>query len=660
MEKSWPTVRPVCLGLFALVVTASPAQAQEFDVLAYSIDASIEGDQLVETVTLTATSRRPVKALDLELASSMELLACRLDDAEVPFERAQWDLKLDLKAAGSPRGEFTLHFELQGSPYNNQRNRFIRTVISEERAYIRSQYAWYPRRPDDPATYVTRLTVPQEWLVRTAGDLVEQRSEGDRRVWTFTLDAPCRNVGLAAGPYVVVERQGEGGIELDALVSEEHRAGAARLLEIAEQAIGFYSTLLGTIDQERFTLVEMPAAFGGGSGYGETGYALIGCEAFEDPEGATWAESLVAHEVAHTWWGREVLFDDFANEMLATYSTLRYLEEIQGDDPARDERRRFVQRISAVASQHELVALDTIRGWGGNTHPAVYSACAYDRAAMLLHALEREMGRERFDKALGRLFEANRGKSLDYASVRKALGGSRYKRIFDQWGSAALPTLREEHVVEESRSSFRVSGTLRQEGTDRPFAMEVTLRTIGGFRYRDHVVRMKKHAVEFEFSCPFEPQRIVIDPHYHLIRGLGAPPDLKTLDEKIFAVANDPDADDAALLERTIETIREVLAMGPASESVYHTALGRCLFRLGDLDRAVEEFEIALKGGAGGPFHRAWIHLRLGCIHDLRGERDEAVSYYEKTLAAPEKYAAQRSRAVRFSENPYRGYAIDG
>lgn len=652
-------VRLILFGLVSLA-SLSSARGQGLDVLSYRIDGTIEPDRIVETVQMTATSRRPVKLLELQLASSMELLTCRLGEAEVPFERSDWDLRLDLSAVGSPKGDFTLQFQLQGRPYNNQRERFVRTVISDEHAYIRSQYAWYPRRADDPAIYETHLTARDGWYVRTAGELVETRASAGPQTWIYRQAEPCRSVGLVAGDYTVLRLEPDGGVELDALVFGERHEQAFTLLRAAERAIEFGAGLLGPMTEQRFTLVEMPAAFGTGSGYGETGYALIGSGAFEEAAEAPWAVPLVAHEVMHTWWGREVLFSDFANEMLATYTTLRYMEHAHGEAATRDERERFLQRVTSVAEEHGLVDLDSIEGWGHDTHPAVYSACAYDRAAMLLHILERDVGREAFDSSLRELFEAHKGQIIDYAVVKKALGGSRHKWLFDQWEQPGLPRLSEEHESEKSRASYTLEGTLRQEGTEKPFKMDVTLRAIAGDRTHDHLVAMKKREVKFKFTCPFEPEQILIDPDCHLLRVVGGLEDIEALTDAIFEVANSPGAGDPEVLEDTIGKIHKVIASGPESETVLHTALGRCLFRLGRLEEAVEAFEQALKGGAGGPFHRAWVHLRLGCIADLMQDRKQAESYYERTLAADEKYRSQRTLAQRFLERAYRGYAIDG
>ena len=657
-----PSVRVPGLLSLALALHGI-AHGDGADVISYTIDASIQDERIVGTVEIAVSAPRALSEFGLVLASSVEIRSCQLDGRDVPFERSNWDLELDLKAGGSPKGEFTLRFELDGKPYNNQRNKFVRTVISPEHSYIRSQYAWYPRRADDAALYDTRLSVKSGWVARTAGDLQGTEEHDGRVTWHYTLTKPTRSIGLAAGEYVSVKRETDNtGLELNALVFEGHRKGAEALLDVAAESIGFFTSLLGPMSERHFTLVEMPPAFGASSGYGETGYALIGSGAFENTSDASWAPSLITHEVSHTWWGREVGFSNFANEMLATYSTVRFNEQFHGEDAARLERKRFVARACSTANESGLLALDSIVGFGGGADPAAYSACAYGKAAMLLHALELEVGRKPFDTALKKLYEENRGQVIAYADVKKALQGTRHKWVFTQWERDEIPELSVDYETIRSGSSTSVKGTLLQQGTARPFRMDVLLRATAGDRSADHVVKVKKSETSFKFKCDFEPDTLVIDPDSHFVTARVRLANLEALTTSIFAVANSPSSADPEALRRTIKDAHTVIASGQKEEAVYHTAIGRCLFRLGELDEARDEFKTALEGGAGGPFHRAWVHLRLGCVADLKKDRASAKAYYEKVLASSNasNHAAQKERAQRFLENAYRGYEVDG
>jgi aminopeptidase N len=651
---------PAFLALTLL--PTSSASGAELDVISYTIDATIESERLVETVEMSISSATAVGPLELVLASSVELRSCRLEGRDIPFERSGWDLTLDLKAVGSPRGDFTILFELDGKPHNHQRNKFLRTVISPEHSYIRSQYAWYPRRAEDPARYETRLSVRKDWMARTAGDLQGTEESGDRVIWHYLLDKPTSDIGLAAGAYVSVTRQTDIDLELNALVFEGHEGGAEILLDTAARSIEFFTSLFGPMSERHFTLVEMPPAFGSGSGYGETGYALIGSGAFENAGSASWAESLIVHEVSHTWWGREVVFSDFASEMLATYSTMRFNEQFNGPDAARAERKSFIRRSCSTASEKGLLSLDSIVGFGGSADPAIYSACAYGKAAMLLHALEREAGRRSFDAALKELFEDNRDQTLSYAEVKRQLPGARHKWVFTQWEQAEIPEMSVEYEVKKSGSSYGVKGTLIQQGTDRPFRMEVSLRASAGDEFTEHVVKVRKEETAFKFKCAFEPEVVVIDPDGHLVTSRESVADVEALTKAIFGVANSPGNADPAALRLAIKNARKVIASGQKKAAVYHTAIGRCLFRLGELDAAKGEFAAALEGGAGGPFHRAWIHLRLGCIADLQKDRKTAEAHYEKVMAFSNasSHDHQKGLAEKFLRKAYRGHSVDG
>jgi len=643
------------LAFLLLSNIAFAVASDDVDVLSYEINAVIENDRIIESVSIHLASKKPLKKLDLTLASVMEITSCCINGLEVPFEQSGWNLELNLRKAGSPKGEFSIQFELEGKPYNNQRNKFIRTNICEDHAYIRQQYAWYPRRKEDPALYDITLKTKKDWLVRTAGDVVEKTVEGDLSVWRFKLKKPCCGTGLAAGPYVNVEQKGEGGVSLNALVFQGHVESAKNLLGFTAQAIKFFTQLFGPMSEKQFTLVEMPPPFGTGSGYGETGYALIGSGAFENDGNASWAESLVAHEVSHTWWGREVGFSNFASEMLATYSTNRYLERFNGKEAAQKERGAFTNRIASTVANGGGVAFEDINGWGRGLDPSVYSAHAYGKGAMVLHILENEMGRSAFDASLKSFFQKHRDQTIDYKTVSKKLGGSKHKWIFKQWGSPEIPTLYEEHEVKKSGSGYGIKGYLFQEGPKKPFKMMVILRAVSGDKSHDHEVEVKKSKTAFKFTCSFDPESIIIDPMHHIIFGKGgADIDVEALTKQAFNVSNSPGQYDKKVLEKAIKDMKKLIELGGGKKSECIAGMGRCLFRLGKYDKAKAELEKAINMRDSGPFWRSWIYLRLGCIADLKKKRSDAIEFYNKAVAVQKGSNTAINQAKQFLKKPYR------
>lgn len=330
-------------------------------------------------------------------------------------------------------------------------------------------------------------------------------------------------------------------------------------------------------------------------------------------------------------------------------------------EAAQSERAGFVENVTRTVAETGAVSLDEIRGFGGGLNPAIYSAHAYGKAAMVLRILECEMGRDAFDEAMKAFFQDNRGKTLDYETVAKALGGRKYKWIFQQWGGIDLPALSEEHEVKASGKSFHVKGQLTQEGTKKPFRMTVTLRATAGDRIYDHRVQVKKSKTAFKFTCPFRPEKVLIDPEHDLVFGQGGVEvDFDTLVKKVFNVVNSPDMGDAAVLERTLTDLDKCIELDGDKKSVYIAGKGRCLFRLGRLDEAKEKLEGAIRMGGFGPFWHSWIYFRLGCIADMKKKRSDAVDYYNQAVAVPKGSDFVIKEARRYLEKPYRSYKKDG
>ena len=128
-------------------------------------------------------------------------------------------------------------------------------------------------------------------------------------------------------------------------------------------------------------------------------------------------------------------------------------------------------------------------------------------------------------------------------------------------------------------------------------------------------------------------------------------------------VANSPKEADPKVLTEALAQLRlarRAQELGDGEHAAAQTGIGRCLFRLGKHDEAALELQAALALGAGGPFHRGWVHLRLGNLDDLRQRRKEALAHYQAVLDNKGASKTTVEMAQRFLATPYRGLAQDG
>ena len=652
------------LFLLALVTaTGSPiALAEETpDAQRYDLAVTLGESRLSVSASIRFAGRPPA-TLALDLVPEMAAVAAEAGGRALSFTRDGDVLSIDLAGVAASEGGFSVLVRAEGSPREEQRSRgFLRSVVRADVAHIRSQVAWYPRRRDDPAVHRITIDAPAAWQVRTAGDFAPPSVAGARAVWTFETAAPIDRAGLAAGPWKLVTAG-----TFDALVAAGDEAATPALLAATRRAIEFHAKDLGPMSRPRFALVEMPPEFGQGSGYSECGYILVGPGAFS--AGADWVPAFLAHEAAHQWWGNDGLFADFANESLAEFSALRCVRALDGPEAATRMRRAAIDRVAKSAAAGKEVALADIREWGGGMDPETYRVHAYEKAMMLLVQAEQAAGADAMTKLLRAFLAQARTRRVGWKDLRAALvaAGPAARAVVEQAERPGIPSLRDTHETKKSGSGFVVTGRLVQSGTGKPVPMSVLVAALCGDRRIDTLVKMDAAEVPFTLRTPAEPDAVVIDPDGYVLaarEAAGGISDPKKTLETAIGVANDQSQADPRRLEETIAALRALLKSGVVAggeEAVCHTGIGHCLFRLGRLDEAVTEYETALRLGAGGPFHRGWVNLRLGNIDDLRGRRKDALAHYEAVISSKGSSANAVARAKRHTESPYRGYREDG
>ena len=122
-----------------------------------------------------------------------------------------------------------------------------------------------------------------------------------------------------------------------------------------------------------------------------------------DPEALDMVTMLTAHEIAHQWWGHQVLGARMQGasllyETLAQYSALMVLRRLRGEDKI----RRFLQfqldrylsgRRTQVLAEEPLVSVEI-----GQDH-------IYGKGAIALYLLQRRIGEDAVNRALRRFVD---------------------------------------------------------------------------------------------------------------------------------------------------------------------------------------------------------------------------------------------------------------
>jgi hypothetical protein len=146
---------------------------------------------------------------------------------------------------------------------------------------------------------------------------------------------------------------------------------------------------------------------------------------------------LLAHELAHQWWGGVVSWktsaDNWLTEGLATYSSLLYLRERRGEKMFRAALRRFRRTAKLYAGKG--VPADGIKLKLLNREINVYQALVYVKPALMLAELADTIGEIEVCRRLRNILTTRRSCNLDTAEFLDLLstGDPGLRARFEEW-----------------------------------------------------------------------------------------------------------------------------------------------------------------------------------------------------------------------------------
>ncbi|MGK4579325.1 M1 family metallopeptidase [Kitasatospora sp. HPMI-4] len=299
--------------------------------------------------------------------------------------------------------------------------------------------SWFPcnDRPSDKASYLISLTVPTAYTVVLGGRLLARTPHASTTTWVYEQPAPTPSylVGLAIGGFRSV-RLDDGGAEVPQLGWVPPRLVPRFQADFGRQPemMRLFGELFGPYPFGEYTVVvvdeelDVPVEAQGLSSFGANHL-----------DGERGWERLVAHELAHQWFGNSVTVADWRhiwlNEGFAKYAEWLWSERSGGPDAqalAQDAHRR----LSALPQ--DLCLADPGRR-------LMFDDRVYQRGGVTVHALRRVLGDDVFFRLLREWTAAHRHATVttaDFIAAATRCAGRPLDGFFTAWlTEPALPPL---------------------------------------------------------------------------------------------------------------------------------------------------------------------------------------------------------------------------
>ena len=408
-----------------------------YDVTHY--DLWLDVDPVANTIdgltTVHAVAIEDLSTLYLDL-SGLEVSAVRVAGAPAKFARERTELIVEPAASIPAGGSFMVEVAYAGTP---ERIRdpgvpFVRigwfgvnSVVFTSNEPSGSM-SWFPsnNHPTDKATFTIRITVPEHLTAASNGLLTDETIVDGRRTATWQMDDPM--APYLAAVYMGEFERHEEVLRDDLLIrdyipgslSEPERQATLEALSITPGAIEYFEGLLGPYPFDAYGTIVMPFTLG--FAMENQTLSLHGTQ--------TLGSQIIAHELAHQWFGNSVTVADWSDiwlhEGFAHYLSFLYLAEVQGEDLE-----------ALMARELETATFAGAAPPGGITVAQLFDFNAvYRRAMLTLHALHRRVGDDVFFDILRRHYESSAGgttNTAEFLAVVDELAGAGAVELVEMW-----------------------------------------------------------------------------------------------------------------------------------------------------------------------------------------------------------------------------------
>ena len=252
------------------------------------------------------------------------------------------------------------------------------------------------------------------------------------------------------------------------------------------------------------------------------------------------AESLIAHELAHQWFGDFVTCRDWSqawlNEGWATYSEYTWrTEDLGAEEGTYGLYLTLSNYLSEAAGRYQR----PIVSYQFRYPIDLFDRHLYEKGAMVNHTLRHTLGEDIFWAGARHYLHQNANGSVhtqDYQDAMEQVSGRNLDRFFQQWVHApGHPNV--EISLAHSDGLLTVAVSQKQEGEGVPEAYALPIRVVIVTDAGEQVVDLwaKERSRTFTLPCAEEPNAVWVDPGMRFLADVT----LKAPRDWLIAMLND-------------------------------------------------------------------------------------------------------------------------
>ncbi len=376
-------------------------------------------------------------------AEEMAIEHCSLGKKELTFDTGAGTVSIHLDRPYSMHDSLLVTVQYHCTPTKGMFFFQPDSAYPDRRWQIWSQgesntnHFWFPCYdfPNEKSTSEVLATVNRKFTVLSNGKLLgvtENKKEGTRTFhWREGKPHASYLIMVAAGEYTILH-DAVGKLPVDYYVYPEDTTTARLSFRRTPDMIRFFNRMIGfAYPWEKYGQILCQDHFGGMENTSATtladGWAVPDHRSLVDDT----ATGLIAHELAHQWWGDAVTCKDWRhlwlNESFASYFDPLYVEYSRGKDEF---------DYAMFNDQQSGIRVDSVRGRKPIVSVESYGENIYPRGAAVLHMLRFLLGDTLFWKSINHYitkYQFMPVETNDFKTAIEEATGQNLYWFFDEW-----------------------------------------------------------------------------------------------------------------------------------------------------------------------------------------------------------------------------------
>lgn len=512
---------------------------EDFNVLSYKMNLRFQpiATHLSGTTEVRLKSNQETSSIIFRLNPDLRVSQIKSDQGLLIYfqERKSNKLHLVLNDTLRKDDEITLEFFYQGKIEPETRSHETMAMQTDSDFYVPPTYlysnqsAWYPQLNSGPYTGMeASITVPANYAAVSNGVPTGTNASQGNVTFTYHCRLPAKYFSLFVGRLDSHSRF-DSIVPIDVYSLSLDKAAAQDYAAAADRILRFYSDYFGKYPYQNFALVLRPIHQPGGHAPASVAIVNRVFKFFQrkfakDPlHIPEYPHFLLAHEIAHQWWGQTVGWktyrDQWLSEGFAQFAAWEYMRNQYGDLVWKKLAGVFQEWVEDKSYAGPLIL--GARLGHITDDPQAFTALLYNKGAFTLNMLKNWMGNDNFQRCLTefyRNYQFRRAGVDEFKKIAQKHSDEDLEPFFRQWLYYwELPEL--DWKIREENSKVKIYFEQKQ---NQMYQLRIPVVATGKngevFRFMASVGK-KEDVVTIDL--PFTPVSTEIDPLHETLMKVG-------------------------------------------------------------------------------------------------------------------------------------------